>query len=443
MSKIFRQLSALAGLLLVVGCDVPGESPSAARRPAAVPTQRPNFLVIVSDDQGIDWVNAYGESPISATTPNLDRLAAEGMLFRRAYAEPTCSPARATLLTGRHPSRYGIGMAIAGAEPFRLPASETLLPAVLKSGIAPYTAMALGKWHLNSQSLGGLDQPRAMGFDAYAGSYSGVWDYYRWQRIENGEPMWINEYATTVTASAAVHAIETLESPWFLMVAFNAPHAPFHAPPGALHSHKLDDESSEATLFSATVEALDTEVGRVLDTLTSQQRDNTFIFFVSDNGTMNQVMQPRESYGGKNSVRETGVRVPLMVAGPGVPAGTETDALVQTVDFLPTIAALARVAVPGHLEIDGESFADVLSDPSLDGRELIYTEQFLPNGFGPYDMHRQAIRDDRFKLIRDHASGDSLYDLRGSTREGEPLTPPFDPQAQAAWDRLTAGIDAI
>ncbi len=442
-----RRFCHSVGWALWIGigaCDVdPDQSHS---RPATVPGQpgvepeSSNFLLIVSDDQGVDWVNAYDAFVEEPRTPNLDGLASEGLLFRRAYASPTCSPGRATLLTGRFGFRYGIGMAIRGDELYELPESETILPAVLAPS---YSSALVGKWHLGTVGLSGYDQPLEMGFGSYTGTIGSLSNYYNWQRVEAGESSWVQEYATVVTADAAIDAIETLQEPWFVMVTFNAPHAPFHEPPEDLHSYELGPGSSDTTRFAAAVEALDTELGRILDALSEEQRQDTYVMYLSDNGTMHEVLQPAEGYGGKNSVRETGVRVPLVIRGPGVAIG-ETDAMVQTVDFLPTIAEIAGIDVPSELEIDGRSFASVLEDPSLSGRDLVYSERFVPNGFGPYDLHRQGIRNERFKLIRSHDQGaDDLYDLQGRIREGDPLPQPYSGAALAAWEDLVTAMEAL
>jgi len=405
------------------------------------PTTKPNFLLLVSDDQGVDWVRAYGDhGDTEPRTPNVDSIASEGMLFERAYASPTCSPGRATLLTGRYGFRYGIGAFIPGSERFELDMSETLLPTVLEAPEHGATTALLGKWHLGSKSMTGIDQPLEMGLDLFAGSFTGVWDYYDWTRIENGIESTRTEYATTVTADAAIDAISTLPEPWFIMVAFNAPHAPFHSPPEALHSYTLDDTSTDTELFAAAVEALDTEVGRILEGLSVDQRTRTYVAYLSDNGSMNQVLQPPEVFGGKNSVRETGVRVPLLLRGPGISPGSTTDAMVQTVDILPTFLDLAQVALPAELELDGESFREVLADPSLPARTHVYTEQFTPNGPGPYTLHRRAVRNERYKLIRSQAEPDALYDLDGLTREADPLPQPYTPAEQAAFEELEGVI---
>jgi len=434
-----RQIAAI-GLFGLAACAQGGHT---------TPTQpvepSPNFLVVMSDDQGVDWVGAFNEEFIERPlTPRTDEFASEGLLFRRAYTAPSCSPARAALLSGRFGFRHGIGTAIYPDNAAQIADNEVLIPAVLDRANPSYYSALLGKWHLGLEHVAGLDHPLRHGFDEYAGSFGGLHDYAEWERVENGREVTVSEYPTIVTTDAAIDALGRLPEPWFLMVSYNAPHAPFHQPPSDLHSYDLDDDSTDRALFAATIQALDTEFGRLLDAMSAEQRANTYVIYLGDNGTMNSVMQPRESYGGKNSVRETGTRTPLMIRGPDVPAGAETQALVQTADFLPTLAELARTAPLPDVALDGTSFADVLTEPTRSGREWIYAERFFPNGDGPWEKHRQSARNDRFKLIRTHDEGtEDLYDLQGVTREADPIRPPYTGAAEVAWAELSALLDQL
>lgn len=419
-------------------------TPEPTSDPDKEPFVAPNFLVVLADDHGVDWVGAYDEFVDTPRTPQLDAFADEGLLFRRAYSAPTCGPTRAALLTGRFGFRNELGMILDVDSDFVLDESKPWLPAVLDGTDPSYTNAMIGKWHLGLEPLVGHDHPLRMGFDEYAGSWFGVYNYSRWPRIEDGEQVIYTDYPTIVTADAAVDALGRLPEPWFLMVAFNAPHEPFHEPPAALHSYDLDG-ATDKELYAAMVEALDAEFGRVLDAMTPEQEANTFVMYLGDNGTMRGAMQPIETPGGKNSVRETGIRVPWIVRGPGVPAGTETAAMVQVVDLIPTLAELAGAEIPADLEPDGESFAGVLTAPEVaSGRDWIYAERFVPNGPGPYDVHRQSVRNDRFKVIRNHDDGtESLYDLLGRTREGAPIEPPYTGDAAAAYAELVAILDGL
>ena len=212
-------------ILALLGCGSP--TPTAITPPETPP----NVLVVLIDDVGVDKLQLYG-SDLAPPTPTLDRLAAEGMRFDRAYAAPVCSPTRGILLTGNHPSRNELGWIVdTGNREGMLPLEAVTIPEALPD---EWSNSAVGKWHLAGPSAEHyLDHPNLSGFDWYAGSpgnpaYAGD-GYYNWDRNENGVITESPVYMTTDTVDTALERIATLEEPWFVYVAFNAAHGPLSA----------------------------------------------------------------------------------------------------------------------------------------------------------------------------------------------------------------------
>lgn len=394
----------------------------------------PNWLVILVDDFGTDKVGAYGEHPSPPATPSIDRLAQQGLLFRNAYANPVCSPSRAALLTGRYGRRTGFGAIVEIAESRReLPLDEVLIPEVLDQGRHDWTSVVVGKWHLSTyKSPSGVRHPNEQGFDHYEGALGNLfytssdrratWNSY--EKVVDGQITWAEAYATRDTTNDAIRYLGQMEPPWFLFVSYNAPHTPFHVPPRALYSgDRLDRRAPDLAKFNAVTEALDREIGRLLEAMTPDQRANTYVVFVGDNGTdRDAIRAPRDPEHGKLTLMEGGTNVPMIVSGPGVAQG-ETQALVHLVDLLPTMAASAGIT-PSGPPLDGVSFLDALDDPSDHGaRGFVYTERFRPVGGGPYRLDLRAIRDDRYKVIRDTDGSMRFYDLQDRHDDGPSRRP--------------------
>lgn len=398
-----------------------------------VETQPTNVLLIVADDFGVDMFSPYGVHPSPAPTPNLDALAAEGMLFEYFYSLPSCSPTRAAVLTGRMPFRCGIGKPIDQWLPeHALPLDERTLAEVLKDGSKTSIATsAVGKWHLGSESVGGASHPNLQGFDWYAGTLGNLMfgsTYFGHQKVTNGVVGSSRTYVTSEQVDDALARIGTMPEPWFLYLGFNAPHTPLHAPPSNLHTQELSGVPADTANahYRAMVEAMDTEIGRLLAGIPAEVRANTTILFLGDNGTPSQVMTPPSIPGNsKGSVYEGGVRVPLVVAGKHVDApGTRCGALVQAVDLFPTIVELmgANLAqgVGDSRPIDGLSIVPYLADPARAPlRQYAVAERFSPNGFGEPASYGAMVRDARWKLVRRDGQPDALFDMRDS--QGDPI----------------------
>ena len=378
-------------------------------------SDRPNMLLVIADDMGLDASLCYSVGDQQARMPTIESLCRSGMVFENAYAAPTCSPTRATIMTGKFGFRTGVGGAITPDNDVGLSSDEISLFDLLNE--ANYASALIGKWHLAGSS-DPLDHPEAFGVDHYFGFFKGrMRDYYEWDAVEDGTPLSVSGYATTILTDAAIDWIGGQQSPWFLWLAYSAPHTPFHAPPDDLHSYgdlptdRRSIRDDRLTYFNASLEALDTELGRLLDAIPSDQRDKTIVMFIGDNGSPGQVA--RGLYGergAKGGIFEGGTHVPLIVSGDGVMAG-RSDALVNSTDLFATIADLAGVeTLPDGAGIDSISFKSALFGGE-GRRELVYVEHFSdaePRGGGTLGW---AVRDNDYKLVGVEGEDLKLFDL--------------------------------
>jgi len=329
-----------------------------------------NVLVVIADDMGVDKLTTYGDVGVRPPLPTLEGLAAQGVVFERADAMPKCAPSRATLITGRYPTQHGVGTGIAGSDVLGLPDDERTLPELLVDRGVHHAI--LGKWHLGTKSHGGAASALDHGFDHHAGALASLLDGWSldgapqddtdWERVEDGAVTRTNAYATTDTTDSALRALQTLPEPWVVWVAYNAPHVPLHWPPEALWPGELFGDDSDERQFNAMLQAMDTELGRLVAGRTAQQLARTTIVFVGDNGSPpHGVPAPLPADRAKDTLYEGGVHVPLIVTGAAVVAPGRTSALVDATDLLPTIAELVGVD-PGGLDapLNGVSFVGSL-----------------------------------------------------------------------------------
>lgn len=371
---------------------------------------KPNIIFILSDDQGKDSSAEYNLASDVPSTPTLTALADNGVIFENAWVSPSCSPTRAALLTAKHAGRTTVFQP--GDD---LPSTETILPAYLKSNAATseYSSAMIGKWHLG----GGASGPNDFGIDYFAGILNGsIPDYFDWDLTVNGVSSEQTNYVTSELTDLAVDWVEDQTTPWFLWLSYNAPHTPYHLPPSALHNRDLsgtqaDIDANPRDYFLAAIEAMDTEFGRLWNSLDADEQANTIVIYLGDNGTpRNAVSTTAQQNGNKGGLLQGGINTPLFISGAGITrSGEREEALVSHTDIFPTIAELAGADLSAFN--DGQSFADVLSDPNADAREFVFTEH--SGGW--------AIRNAQFKLIENSNGNQDLYDLLADPAEQSDL----------------------
>lgn len=317
---------------------------------------RPHIIVMVADDLGWADVSYHGGN---ISTPHLDKLANRGAQLDQFYVQPVCSPTRAALMTGRYPIRYGMQCGV--VRPWAshgLPSEEQTLADGLKT--VGYTTAVVGKWHLGHMDPAFL--PLQRGFDTQYGHYNGALDYFThirdgghdWHR--NDEPLYEEGYTTDLIGEEAARIImeHDVNNPLFLYVPFNAPHTPLQATEEHLKRNAHIENQSRRT-FAAMVTSMDDAVGEIIASANKHlPRDNTLIFFSSDNGGIPRLGSNGPLRNGKSSLYEGGVRVAALMVWDGKlePGSMVTEPL-HMVDIYPTLIGLADAQVDQKFPIDG------------------------------------------------------------------------------------------
>ncbi len=382
-----------------------------AAAPLAPRARQPNFIVMLTDDHGYHDLGCQGARDLR--TPHLDALAASGARFTDWYScAPMCAPSRASLMTGRYPQRAGVptnGPA--------LPTSEQTIASLLKA--QGYATGLAGKWH-----LGATDEtaPTARGFDSFFGFHSGCVDFFS-HRYYWGEPRQVNyhdlyrnrteifedgQYLTELIAREALQFITSNRArPFFLYVAFNAPHYPMHAP--RRYVERFPGLEPERRLYAAMLAAVDDAVGQMRDLLGKLGLlDNTLIFFASDNGATREPraglnQQPatagsnRPLRGFKFSLFDGGIRVPAILSWPArIPPKQVIGELGAHMDILPTVCAAAGVPLPSDRIIDGRDMLPVVTGGARSPHEALFWASAA----------QLAVRRGRWKLVQNGFTAD-------------------------------------
>jgi len=406
---------------------------------------RPNIIVILADDQG--W-NDIGYHNPNIQTPNLDRLAAEGVRLDQHYVYATCSPTRVALLSGRYPSRFGV-LAPLG-ETTHMQGDDAHLPQLLRA--TGYRTHLAGKWHIGETPK---HRPLGYGFDTTYGYLRGQIDPYThrykygdhvtWHR--NDEFIEEQGHVTDLITDEAIRVIEASgEAPFFLYVAHHAPHAPLNEPPRwiARYNDTLDDVWRRH--FAAAITHMDSEIGRLVEALQrSGKRQNTLIVYSSDNGGQRQWPAPQAEYNGryaahttlgnneplrgwKGDLYEGGIRVPALVNWPGMlGAGKIISSPIHISDWAPTLLARAGASAD-ELQLDGIDVWPLLSEAAEQpaSRTLYWR---TPN--------RSAIRNGDWKLITDRGhESPELFDLAEDPYEQSDLAAQHPQRVQALIELL-------
>ena len=366
--------------------------------------KKPNIIYILADDMGYGDFACFNYG--ASKTPNLDALLKESVCLTQHYsASALCAPARAALMTGRYPHRTGVIDTIAAGEMDCLAERETTIADLFKS--AGYATGLVGKWHCGR--LKPKYHPNARGFDEFAGFQRGNIDYYDWCLDYNGVTRKADgRYSTDVFTEEAISFIKRHSAePFFLHLAYNAPHGPLQAPEEEVAPFLEDGRFNKGVShIYGMIRRMDTGIGRVLETLDQEGlRENTIVVFTSDNGPQ---FSGKDEWrierfncgfrGSKGSVHEGGIRVPLLIRWPaGLDGNRHYHDLVHFTDWLPTLAAAAAVKIPAGLAIDGQ---DVL--PALRGKggTVLNPKRFWQWSRGvPTLTHNAAMRDGFWKMV--------------------------------------------
>ncbi len=368
-------LAALVGLAVAgVPCQLSAQTDEGT-------DGRPNIVVFLSDDMG--WGQPGFNGGTEVATPNMDRIANEGVKLTQFYAQPQCSPTRASLLTGRYPWKTGMEFrpTINASNGMRLD-ERTIAQALRDAG---YATWMVGKWHLGQWRHEHL--PLQRGFDHHYGLYSARVDSFTLRRgtildwHRNGRPVVETGYSTFLLADEAVQLIDRHDGrrPFFLYLPFGAVHEPFDAPAEYIEQYShLEDPEQRAML-----KAMDVAMGRVMDALDRKGAlDDTLLVFLNDNGGGEGSGGNRPLRGEKGSFFEGGIRVPAALRWPGhIPAGSESDALLHVIDLFPTFARLAGADTGAGLPLDGlDAWEAIAAGADSPHDEVVYSLKVIRKG---------------------------------------------------------------
>ncbi len=397
---------------------------------SAVAADQPHIVVILADDLGNADLGYRGSR---IRTPAIDALAQGGVRLESYYGLPLCTPARAALMTGRHPMRYGLQtLVIFPSHKYGLPTDERTLPQALKD--VGYSTYMAGKWH-----LGHADRkywPNQRGFDHFYGNVVGEVDYFKhdragvidWQR--NGEFLREDGYYIDLIGNEAVKLIEKHEpaKPMFLYFASLAPHAPYQAPRAEIDAYKEIFFDEQHRTYAAMITNLDRQIGRVVSALEHKgMRENTLIFFTTDNGGATNALfatgarspEEREASGGvalgtappcsnlpysggKGTLKEGGVRLPAIVNWPAKLKPAVVKEPLHHVDVMPTLLALAGGQGDPSKPFDGKDASATIADggPSPHEDLLINVEVFRGAiRKGPWKLIKKAVLPEKIELF--------------------------------------------
>jgi arylsulfatase A-like enzyme len=402
---------------------------------------RPNIVFILADDLGYADVSCYGQRDY--TTPNVDRLAIEGLRFTQAYSNSAnCSPTRTGLITGRYQTRLPVGL----EEPINagtpknigLPPSHPTLPSLLKK--AAYGTSLVGKWH-----LGFLPDysPLKSGYDRFFGIFSGAADYFNHgfdaarsgaeagQLYEQEVPVERHGYMTNLLGDRAVETIEgyaRAKEPFLLSLHFTAPHWPWEGPDDEPESKRIRNifhrDGGTQKTYATMVQSLDSNIGRVLQALDVHGLSaNTIVVFTSDNGG-ERFSKTWPFTGMKGELLEGGLRIPAIARWPGrIPAGAVSEQVMISMDWMPTLLAAAGTETDPAYPPDGDNLLPVLTGrASPHPRKLFW--RFKAG-------EQRAVRDGDWKYLQ-IAGNEFLFDVVKDPRERANLKD----RHKDAFDRL-------
>ena len=400
-----------------------------------------NVILIMADDLGWETLDCYGGT--AYRTPVLDELARTGARFNHCYSQPLCTPTRVQLMTGRYNFRNYIGFGVLK------PGEQTFGHMMQDAG---YATCVVGKWQ-----LWGANDSRGMGGRGVYPDEAGFDEYCLWQVEQIGQRyadplMCLNRrepeevsgaYGPDVTTDYLLDFMARQEGrPFFAYYPMILPHSPFVPTPDSPEWARGDRRQPDQRFFGDMVTYMDKLIGRITQKLDELGiRENTLVIFLGDNGTNRSITSPttqRDVTGHKGFPDDGGTRVPLIAHWPGmIPGGQVLDDLVDTTDFLPTVAAVTGARPPSGVQMDGRSFLPQLRGETGNPREWVFCH-YDPD-WGSFSSSRFA-RDQRWKLYDDGR----LYDVPADLLEEQPLGPGSGgPEAAAARQRLQQVLDRL
>ncbi len=431
MKMKFLSSFAFAFALLLVGCNTNKSAQSKAV------TKKPNIVIIVSDDQG-NADAGYQRKPAQVSTPAIDKLAAEGVVFTNGYASAyVCAPTRAGLLTGRYQQRFGFYRAADSRQ--GLPLSENTLADILKK--EGYRTGAFGKWHL------GLTEeyhPGNRGFDEFYGFLGhGAHDYFDLSLKENPDDFHHSIYRNFTTISDTGYLTDNLareasnfiknnasqENPFFLYLPFNAVHFPLQAPEKDIKMFDTGDPKRNIQL--AMLHRMDLAVGEVIKTLKKEGvYENTIIFYFSDNGgAKNNKANNLPLRDFKHSVYEGGLRVPFVMSWPRELKPSVSNEPVISLDILPTICAALDINLPADKVYDGQN---ILSAIRGEVKGPLHEQLYFDGNDDTW-----AVREGVWKLLYSKKGTMELYNLEDDLSEQTNLVTQYPDKVAALKTKYT------
>ena len=421
--------------------------------------EKPNILFIIADDLG--WKDTGFNGSQFFETPNLDKLAAQGMFFTNAYANaPNCAPSRAAIFSGQYAPRtgvYTVGSSVRGESEWRalvptpnqhrLDTEKITIAEALKP--AGYTNGFVGKYHLGASTDG--NGPLEQGFDVnIAGCYNGkptsYFSPYQHEILEDGPE---GEYLTDRLTTEAISFInENREGPFFLTLAYHSPHTPIQAKDEIIRKYipKTPSNGQFDPIYAAMIESLDSNIGRLMNRLDSLGiADNTVVVIFSDNGGLHAVTSMKPLKGYKGMLSEGGIRVPMLVRWPNkvAPATVCHEPVIGT-DFYPTFLELAGIVKPKNYPLDGENLVPLFLQKGHLKREAIFWHYpvYLQAGYGLSKLWRTtpvgAVRMGDYKLLEYFEDGHlELYNLKKDVGETSNLALIEPEKAKQMYDVLS------
>ncbi|WP_066218972.1 sulfatase-like hydrolase/transferase [Formosa haliotis] len=436
--------------IFIFGCLISSFSVHAQQKDGKNPDSRPNIILILADDLGYADVGFNGAKDIK--TPEMDKLAAAGTIFSSAYvAHPFCGPSRAGLLTGRYPHEFGSQFNLPANSETKvgegIPLNETFISTVLQN--SGYTTSAIGKWHLGAVPN---YRPNERGFDDFYGFLGGGHHYfpedYRakynvqvkngnkniWEYLtpleHNNKQVRETEYLTDAFSREAVRFIKEAskkDKPFFMYLAYNAPHTPLEAKAEDLKLFESIKDKDRRT-YAAMVYAVDRGVGQLVNTLKeTNELDNTLIIFLSDNGGRpDKGANNFPLKGRKGDTYEGGFRVPMFFYWPGhVPAGKIEAGPVSALDFYPTFAGLAGAKISADKKLDGKDiWNDIVHEKNPHKDDMIFA---MRHRSGYSDV---GVRHNQWKATKAYNNKWMLFNIDTDISETTDLSESFPKQLE-------------